>query len=91
MKTVNEFRRRGFQFRRISFALKVMAGVWAFAMILLAVGGTLINYIASATGLIAFCLPAVLIAAVYDELAEREFMKAAASNQPLLGVVRPIR
>lgn len=90
MKSSKELRRRGFQFRRISFTLKVMSGLWAIAMIALAVGGTWIHFLASITGLIAFCLPAVLIAATYDHMAEREFMKAAAAN-PLLGVVHPIQ
>lgn len=89
--TVKEFRRRGFQFRRISFTLKVLSGLWAIAMVALAVGGTWVNFIASMTGLIAFCLPAVLIAATYDHMAEREFNKASATaaSQPLLGVVYP--
>lgn len=91
MKSVKELRRRGFQLRRISFSLKVMSGLWAVGMIALAVGGTWTHFFASMTGLIAFCLPAVLIASVYDQMAEREFNKAAATNQPLLGVVHPIQ
>jgi hypothetical protein len=91
MKTVKELRRRGFQFRRISFSLKVMSGIWAIAMVALAVGGSWTHFFASMTGLIAFCLPALLIAATYDQMAEREFNKAAAANQPLLGVVHPIQ
>lgn len=91
MKSVKELRRRGFQLRRISFTLKVMSGLWAIGMIALAVGGSWVHFLASMTGLIAFCLPAILIAATYDQMAEREFMKAAAANQPLLGVVHPIQ
>lgn len=91
MKSVKELRRRGFQLRRISFTLKVMSGLWAIGMIALAVGGSWVHFLASMTGLIAFCLPAILIAATYDQMAEREFMKASAANQPLLGVVRPIQ
>ena len=91
MKSVKELRRRGFQLRRISFTLKVMSGLWAIGMIALAVGGSWVHFLASMTGLIAFCLPAILIAATYDQMAEREFMKASAANQPLLGVVHPIQ
>lgn len=91
MKSAKELRRRGFQYRRISFTLKVMSGLWAVAMIGIAVGGTWIHFLASITGLIAFCLPAILIAATYDHMAEREFNKASAVNQPLLGVVHPIQ
>jgi len=90
MKTSKEFRRRGFQFRRISFALKVISGLWAISMVALSIGGTWMHFIASISGLIAFCLPAILIAAAYDQMAEREFIKAsAAASQPLLGVVYP--
>jgi hypothetical protein len=91
MKTAKELRRRGFQFRRISFSLKVMSGLWAIAMVVLAVGGSWIHFLASMTGLIAFCLPAILIAATYDHMAEKEFNKASAANQTLLGVVHPIQ
>lgn len=91
MKTSKEFRRRGFQLRRISFTLKVMAGLWAIAMVALAIGGSWIHFFASMTGLIAFCLPAILIAATYDHMAEKEFNKASAANQTLLGVVHPIQ
>lgn len=88
MQTVKEIRRRGFQYRRISFSLKVISGIWAIAMVALAVGGSWIHFFAAMTGLIAFCLPALLIAATYDHMAEKQFMKAAA-NAPLLGVVHP--
>jgi hypothetical protein len=88
MATVKELRRRGFQYRRISFALKVISGLWAVSMLALGIGGTWTHFFAGLTGLIAFCIPAILIAAVYDDKAEKEFMKAAA-NAPLLGVVQP--
>lgn len=87
--TVKDLRRRGFQLRRISFALKVISGLWAISMVALAVGGTWTHFIASITGLIAFCLPAILIASTFDHMAEREFNKASAASQTLLGVVRP--
>lgn len=90
MQTVKELRRRGFQYRRISFAIKVISGLWAAAMVALSVGGTWTHFFASITGLIAFCLPSLLIAATYDHLAEKQFMKAAA-NAPLLGVVNPLQ
>lgn len=88
MQSVKELRRRGFQYRRVSFALKVLTGVWAVAMVVLAFGGTLVTFIAGVTGLIAFCVPALLIAATYDHMAERQFNKAAATST-LLGVVHP--
>ena len=87
MQSVKEIRRRGFQYRRISFALKVISGLWAVSMIALGIGGTWTHFFAAITGLIAFCLPAILIAATYDQLAEKQFTKAAAT--PLLGVVQP--
>ena len=87
MQSVKEIRRRGFQYRRISFSLKIMSSLWAVAMLALGVGGTWIHFLAAMTGLIAFCLPALLIAATYDQMAERQFMKAAAT--PVLGVVHP--
>lgn len=89
MLHVKEIRRRGFQYRRISFALKVLSGLWAIAMLALGIGGTWIHFIAAVTGLIAFCVPAVLIAATYDHMAEKQFLKASASSTPLLGVVHP--
>lgn len=90
MKTVKEFRRRGFQYRRISFALKILSGLWAVSMLVLSVGGTWTHFFAAMTGLIAFCLPAIIVAATYDHMAEREFNKASAtSQQTLLGVVYP--
>jgi hypothetical protein len=88
MQTVKEIRRRGFQYRRISFTLKVISGLWAVAMIALSVGGTWTHFFTAVTGLVAFCIPSLLIAATYDHMAEKQFMKAAA-NVPLLGVVNP--
>ena len=88
MTTVKELRRRGFQFRRISFSLKVISGIWAVSMLALSIGGTWTHFFAAMTGLIAFCVPALLIAVAYDSMAEKQFMKAAA-NAPLLGVVQP--
>lgn len=89
MLHVKEIRRRGFQYRRISLALKVLSGLWAISMLALAVGGSWVHFFAAITGLIAFCVPAVLIAATYDQLAEKQFLKASASSVPLLGVVHP--
>lgn len=88
MQTVKEIRRRGFQYRRISFTLKAISGLWAVAMIALSVGGTWTHFFTAVTGLVAFCIPSLLIAATYDHMAEKQFMKAAA-NVPLLGVVNP--
>ena len=88
MQSVKEIRRRGFQYRRISFTLKVISGLWAVAMVALSVGGTWTHFFTAITGLVAFCIPSLLIAATYDHMAEKQFMKAAA-NVPLLGVVNP--
>jgi hypothetical protein len=87
MQSVKEIRRRGFQYRRISFSLKVLSGIWAISMIALSIGGTWTHFFAAMTGLIAFCLPSILIASTYDHMAEKQFVKAAAT--PLLGVVHP--
>ena len=87
MQSVKEIRRRGFQYRRISFSLKVISGLWAVGMLALGIGGTWTHFLAAITGLVAFCIPAILIASTYDHMAEKQFMKAAAT--PLLGVVRP--
>jgi hypothetical protein len=43
-----------------------------------------------ATGSVAFIVPSLLIASVYDDRAERQFNLAAAQKQTaLLGVVQP--
>lgn len=48
------------------------------------------HFFAAITGGIAFCIPAIIVAAAFDELAERQFNLASAAGQtPLLGVVRP--
>lgn len=89
MTTVKEYRRRGFQYRRLSFILKVLTGLWSISMIALwLTGGTWMHFFAAVTGSIAFCVPAILIAATFDGLAERQF-NLASSHAPLLGVVRP--
>lgn len=90
--TVRGLRARGFQFRRISFSLKVITGIWAVAMIALSIGGSWMHFFSGITGLIAFCLPALLVATAFDAMAEKQFMRAAAqaeAEQPILGVVRP--
>jgi hypothetical protein len=91
MLTVKEYRRRGFQARRVSFALKVVAGLWTIAMIgIFVTSPSLIGFFAMATGSVAFIVPSLLIASVYDDRAERQFNLAAAHKQAaLLGVVSP--
>lgn len=91
MSTVKEYRRKGFQYRRVSFALKVIAGLWSIAMIgIFVTSPTLIGLLTMVTGIVAFVTPSLLIAAVYDDRAERQFNLAAAYKQvAILGVVSP--
>jgi hypothetical protein len=91
MLTVKEYRRKGFQYRRTSFALKLAASAWTIAMIgIFVTSPTLLGFFAMATGTAAFVIPTLLIAMVYDDRAERQFNLAAAHKQKaLLGVVQP--
>ena len=91
MSTVKEYRRKGFQYRRVSFALKVIAGLWSIAMIgIFVTSPTVVGFFAMVTGIVAFVTPSMLISAVYDDRAERHFNLAAAHKQvALLGVVQP--
>ena len=91
MLTIKEYRRKGFQYRRTSFTLKVIAGAWTIAMIgIFITSPTLIGFFAMLTGSVAFVVPSLLIATVYDDRAERQFNLAAAKKQTaLLGVVSP--
>jgi hypothetical protein len=91
MSTVKEYRRRGFQARRMSFALKVIAGLWTITMIgVFVTSPTLVGFLAMLAGSVAFVTPSLLIASVYDDRAERQFNLAAAHKQAaLLGVVQP--
>ena len=91
MSTVKEYRRKGFQYRRVSFVLKTIAGAWTIAMIgIFVTSPTLIGFVAMLTGSVAFIVPSMLIATVYDDRAERQFNLAAAKKQTaLLGVVSP--
>ena len=91
MLTAKEYRRKGFQYRRTSFTLKVIAGAWTIAMIgIFVTSPTLVGFFAMLTGSAAFVIPSLLIASVYDGRAERQFNLAAAQKQvALLGVVSP--
>jgi hypothetical protein len=91
MPTVKEYRRKGFQYRRVSFALKVIAGLWSVAMIgIFVTSPTVVGFFAMVTGVVAFVTPSLLISAVYDDRAERQFNLAAAYKQvAVLGVVSP--
>ena len=91
MLTTKEYRRKGFQYRRTSFTLKVIAGAWTIAMIgIFVTSPTLVGFFAMLTGSVTFVIPSLLIATVYDGRAERQFNLAAAQKQvALLGVVSP--
>ena len=91
MSTVKEYRRRGFQYRRTSFALKVITGLWAISMVgLFITQPSFLGFMTAITGGIVFCAPALLITVVLDDKAERQFNLAAAQKQvALLGVVKP--
>ena len=91
MLTTKEYRRKGFQYRRTSFTLKVIAGAWTIAMIgIFVTSPTLVGFFAMLTGSVAFVVPSLLIATIYDDRAERQFNLASAKKQTaLLGVVSP--
>ena len=91
MLTTKEYRRKGFQYRRVSFVLKTIAGAWTIAMIgIFITSPTLIGFFAMLTGSVAFVAPSLLIATVFDDRAERQFNLAAAYKQvAVLGVVSP--
>lgn len=90
MNTTASYRQRGFRYRRLSFALKSLAVLWSVCMIgVFFTDMSWLNFFIAVTGQIAFCTPAILIAATFDTFAENEFMKAAAAPSPLLGVVHP--
>lgn len=84
-----KYRELGFRYRRVSFALKVIAGFWTLAMFIMFFENMQVLTFATAIcGSVAMTLPSLLIASVYDDRAEREFNKASA-HQAILGVVRP--
>lgn len=84
-----KYRERGFRYRRVSFALKVISGFWTLAMLIMFFENMQVLTFATAIcGSIAMVLPSLLIASVYDDRAEREFNKASA-HKAILGVVRP--
>lgn len=91
MSTVKSLRQRGFQLRRVSFGLKVLSLLWVFPMLgLFLTGHTWMHFFAAVTGLVAFDTPALILAAAFDEMAERRFTQASAvKQQGLLGVVQP--
>lgn len=88
----NYYRQRGFQLRRVAFALKVMSALWIIPMVGLYLSGkTWMHFLAALTGFICFSAPSLLLAAGFDQLAENKFGQyvAAKNNQALLGVVYP--
>jgi hypothetical protein len=91
MTSIKGLRQKGFRYRRVSFTLKVFIGIWAVAMLgVFLTKLTFLGLMVCVTGTFALGFPGLLLAAVFDELADREFAKASAQKQgPLLGVVRP--
>lgn len=94
MNTVTNHRQRGFRYRRLSFSLKSLSVLWAVSMLgVFFTDMSWLNFFIAVTGLIAFCTPAILLAATFDTFSDKEFMKAAAAAHtppsPLLGVVSP--
>lgn len=87
----NHYRQRGFQLRRVGFALKVLTVLWLIPMFGLYFSGkTWMHFLAAITGFICFAVPSLLLAAGFDQLAENKFGQyMAAKNQSLLGVVQP--
>jgi hypothetical protein len=75
----------------MSFTLKVLIGVWTIAMLgVFLTQLTFLGFMVFITGAFALGFPGLLLAAIFDELADRQFSMASAQKQgPLLGVVRP--
>ena len=91
MTSIKGLRQKGFRYRRLSFSLKVLIGVWTIAMLgVFLTEFTFLGFMVFITGVFAVGFPGLLLAAIFDELADRQFSMAAAQKQgPLLGVVRP--
>lgn len=92
MNTVQALRQRGFRYRRISFGLKALSLLWATSMIGVYVTGiSWLSFFIAVTGMFAWCAPALILSAAFDEVAERQFARAAATREQstLLGVVYP--
>lgn len=95
MTTSKLHRIRGFQLRRIAFALKVLASVWTISMLVLFFTRIqLTTFFAATTGIVLVSLPILVLAATFDSHSERQFLAAAAKKAtakatPLLGVVAP--
>lgn len=94
MTTSKLHRTRGFQLRRLAFALKVMAGLWTLSMLILFFTRIqLTTFFIATTSIVLVSLPILVLAATFDSHAERQFLAAAAKRQakvtPLLGVVAP--
>ena len=85
------YRNRGFQHRRIAFAIKVLVVLWLIPMAgFFLTGKTWMHLLGAVTGYVALALPSLVFAAYFDAQAEDNFLKAAAAkNQALLGVVHP--
>lgn len=91
MSSAKFYRTRGFQHRRIAFALKVLTALWLIPMVgFFLTGKTWMHLLGAVTGFVSFAIPSILLAAMFDELAERNFVQSTAvKNRALLGVVQP--
>ena len=91
MTSIKGLRQKGYRYRRMSFTLKVFIGIWTVAMLgVFLTEFTFLGFMVFITGSFALGFPGLLLAAVFDELADRQFSMASAQKQgPLLGVVRP--
>ena len=91
MTSIKALRQKGYRYRRVSFTLKVFIALWTFAMFgVFLTQLTFLGFMVFITGALALGFPGLLLAAVFDELADRQFSMASAQKQgPLLGVVRP--
>ena len=94
MTTPKFHRQRGFQLRRVGFALKILAALWTIAMLVLFFTRIeLTTFFVAVTGIVIVALPTLVLAASFDSHAERQFtlasVKKVSSKTALLGVVKP--
>ena len=65
-----------YRFRRYAFGMKVLAAGWFFTSVMIFVAGPrLLSLAAAVASAIVGCFPALLIAAVLDETAERSLVE----------------
>lgn len=89
MNAYSELRTRGFQSRRVALAIRLLAAIWAVVMVLffLTAPGVMTSTVA-VIGIFAVSFPTLLLAEVFEDRAERYFMKATATRT-LLGTIVP--